>query len=1109
MSRAGRNSVDRPDASLDDAAAPIDPLFGEIPFRRLDLVCRFDGRGQLSHVNEAFCKLVDRSREQLSGRVLQEFAAPRDSLNVRRQLSMLTAGGSAVETYRLVDGDGRERWIRWVARTVPGSGEFEALGHDVTAQTQAELAVAASEQRFRIAAECATDLIYECHFDGSDLNWYGARLRDTSLILPDCHTDWLATIEPLDRERVRRVFTDHLKSGEPYETEYRVTDSAGRIRHLVDRGSVTFDERGDPHKWIGAIDDVSDSRIAERRLRENQARLNYRLSLERVIGELSSRLHAGESEEDIAAVLRPVLGRLGSIMGLDRGYVVLLDADSGTFRRTQEWCADGVAPHPYLMRDVPTADWGDLFDAFAAGEVIHVESAEQAEPRFERLARYMTANGVRSLVTVPIFHDRQLGGVLGFESERRVSRWLAEDLRLLKTGAEIIGRAIGNLRHRARILKVNRQLEALDRLSRALSGQARADDVVIALARSTRDIFDAGRVEVVYPCDPAARGTRVCARALSSGADAAADETPIDALTPLMARALDAAPAAVPSGDGLYIALRARVGKPWLLRIDAPAGSAPWSPGDRELAAALAERAVDALSEALVLEQLRDNEVRLDEAQGVAHVGSWEADWSDNRLWWSREVFNIFEMSPSAFDAELDTFFRHVHPEDVAAARAGFDRALAERAPYDAVYRLQLPGGQLKHVNVRCITRFDDGGRPLRSIGTIQDVTARILFEDAMRQAQKLEAVGQLSGGIAHDFNNLLSIIIGNLDLVLRDVNTEPRFFQRVQTARRAAQRGADLTRKLLSVSRKNEPRPKQIDVNRVLTDMEELITRSLTPQVHVRTRLDDKLALAVVDPGALQDALLNLVINARDAMENGGDLVIATRNVIRDRPPRDAGGRGAVEHQVCISVTDSGVGMPPDIIERALEPFFTTKEPGKGTGLGLAMVYAFVTQAGGSLDIDSTPGQGTRVNLFLPADVEPATLEPTPGDERPAPVGGSEKILLVDDEPELIELAEEFLHELGYRTVIARDAREALERLAGEPDIDLVFSDILMPGGIDGYELARRARVSAPSVRVLLCSGYADRQGDADFDGIVLRKPYQPEELADAIRQVLSERPA
>ncbi len=1109
MSRAGRPIINRPDANRDVAAAPVDPLFGEVPFRRLDLVCRFDGRGRLSHVNEAFCKLVDQPCPQLTGRFLQDFAAPRDSLNVRRQLSMLAASGSAVETYRLLDGDGRERWIRWVARAVPGGAEFEAIGHDVTAQTTAELAVAASEQRFRIAAECATDLIYECRFDGSDLNWYGARLRDTGLVLPDSHDDWLQTIESMDRDRVSRVFADHLKSGEPYEIEYRVIDSAGRIRHLVDRGSVTFDERGDPHKWIGAIDDVSDSRVAERRLRENQARLNYRLSLERVIGELSSRLHAGESEEDIAAALRPMLGRIGSIMGLDRGYVVLVDADGTAFRRTDEWCADGISPHPYLMRDVPTEDWHDLFDAYAAGEVIHVESMEHAEPRFEKLARYMSDNGIRSLVTVPIFHDRQLGGVLGFEAERRVCRWLAEDLRLLKTGAEIIGRAIGNLRHRARILKVNRQLEALDRLSRALSGQACADDVVSALVRSSREIFDADRVEVVFPCDPGARSARVRARAVGDGSDVPPDAATLDALAPVMARALDTAPVPVPAGDGLYIALRARVGKPWLLCIHATHGSRPWSDGDRELAAALAERAVDALSEALVLEQLRDNELRLDEAQGVAHVGSWEADWSDNRLWWSREVFNIFEMAPSDFDAELETFFRHVHPEDITAARAGFDRALAERAPYDAVYRLQLPGGQLKHVNVRCITRFDDGGRPLRSIGTIQDVTARILFEDAMRQSQKLEAVGQLSGGIAHDFNNLLSIIIGNLDLVLRDVHTEPRFFQRVQTARRAAQRGADLTRKLLSVSRKNEPRPKQIDVNRVLTDMEELIARSLTPQVHVRTRLDDKLALAVVDPGALQDALLNLVINARDAMPSGGDLVIATRNVVRDRPPRDAAGRGSEEHQVCISVTDSGVGMPPDVVERALEPFFTTKEPGKGTGLGLAMVYAFVTQAGGSLDIDSTPGQGTRVNLFLPADVEPAGLEPAAGDERPEPVGGSEKILLVDDEPELIELAEEFLHELGYRTVVARDAREALQRLAGEPDIDLVFSDILMPGGIDGYELARRARASAPTVRVLLCSGYADRKGDADFDGVVLRKPYQPEELADAIRQVLAERPA
>ncbi len=1087
--------------------------FARVSAGQADLACRFGAHGQLSDVNEAFCRFLDLPRKAVVGRFLREFVLPRDSIGIRRQLGLLGAGGSAVETYRLVDGDGRPRWIRWVARIVPGEAgsEIEAVGHDVTAQREAELAVAESEQRFRIAAECATDLIYECSFDGSTLNWYGPRHDGRpGFELPDNRRDWTAMIDPRDRSHVRRVLDDHLKTGQPYEVEYRVADTLGGSRHLVDRGSVTFDERGDPYKWIGAIDDVTETRLAERALRENQARLNYRLSLERIISELSSRLHACEDERDIGEALRPALERIGSIMSLDRGYVIVLSVDGKTFSRMHEWCAEGVEPHRHLSRAAPVEAWHELVDAYAAGEVVHAAAVEQVEPRFESLRRCMIANRIRSVVTVPIFHDRHLSGVLGFETERRQCEWLAEDVRLLKTSGEIIGHAIGNSRNRSRILETNRCLACLDQISRALSGRASVDDVLGALVEVTLDIFDADRVMAAFPCDPRARQLRVYRQAAAPGVEPIPEEghEPFRLLAPVMEKALSqAAPVVEPPDDGrsargLCLALPVRVGKPWLLYIDGVRGDL--LEADLQLAAALGERAVDSLSEAQLLEQLRENELRLDEAQGVAHVGSWEADWNENRLWWSTEAFNIFEMDPGDFDAEVETFFRYVHPDDAGVARHEFERSLARRAPYDHVYRLQLPGGGVKHVNVRCVTRYDDAGRPLRSIGTIQDVSAQKHFEDALRQTQKLEAVGQLTGGIAHDFNNLLSIILGNLDLVLRDVNTDPRLAQRVDTARRAAQRGADLTRKLLSVSRKNEPRPKQIDVNRVLGDMEELITRSLTPQVHVRTRLDDNLANAVVDPGALQDALLNLVINARDAMPTGGELVIATRNVSRDRPPADDDSRSTIERLVCVTVTDNGVGMPGDVVEHALEPFFTTKEPGKGTGLGLAMVYAFVTQAGGYMDIDSAPGQGTRVNLFLPAAAENVRPEPSPDDERSELVGGSEKILIVDDEAELVELAEELLTALGYRTTVAHDAREALERISSDADIDLVFSDILMPGGMDGYELARRARELSPGVKVLLCSGYAQRMDDGSFDGVVLRKPYEAEELCAAIRRAL-----
>ncbi|PKU24860.1 PAS domain S-box protein [Telmatospirillum siberiense] len=378
----------------------------------------------------------------------------------------------------------------------------------------------------------------------------------------------------------------------------------------------------------------------------------------------------------------------------------------------------------------------------------------------------------------------------------------------------------------------------------------------------------------------------------------------------------------------------------------------------------------------------------------------------------------------------------------------------------------------------------------------IRDITRRKALEESVRRAQKMEVVGQLSGGIAHDFNNLLGIIAGNLELLEDHLKDEPRLSKRVEVALHAAARGADLTRKLLSFSGERASQPQRIDLNAQILSCGDLLDRVQTERMTVRWSLAEDLMPVLIDPGEFEDALLNMALNARDAMPDGGTLAIETANL----PPEDM----TEAPCVMISVTDTGVGIPFDLQKKIFEPFFTSKPPGKGTGLGLVTVYAFVKRSGGKISIYSQPGQGTTFRILLPA----AVSAPAMTGESPAPAGGSEVLLVVDDEADLLTLLCTQLEGLGYRCLSARDAVSALGLLEREPAIALLLSDIIMPGEMDGVELARRALVLRPDLKILLSSGFAGRtvaEIEAQVPGAsLIAKPYRRRELAVRVRTLL-----
>jgi len=352
------------------------------------------------------------------------------------------------------------------------------------------------------------------------------------------------------------------------------------------------------------------------------------------------------------------------------------------------------------------------------------------------------------------------------------------------------------------------------------------------------------------------------------------------------------------------------------------------------------------------------------------------------------------------------------------------------------------------------------------------DVTDRMLAEQAMRRSQKMEAVGHLTGGIAHDFNNLLGIIMGNLSLLKGQVNSDRKLLKRVAAIDGAAHRAADLVKQLLGFSRHQATDTEISDVNQLILAMSDLIDRSITPEIDVDRNLSGELWPTAINVGDFQDALLNLILNARDAMPSSGQLTIETSNCQLDAAYCSHNPSATPGDYVKLVISDTGVGIDTEQQDKIFDPFYTTKEVGKGTGLGLSMVFGFITRSHGHINIYSEFGIGTTLNLYLPRAVGQAQAENNTDQEHAVLPAGNETILVVDDEEALLELAQESLEAQGYQVLIATDGKQALERLAGDVSISLLFSDVIMPGGMNGYQLAEQATAKWPDLKVLLTSG-------------------------------------
>lgn len=396
-------------------------------------------------------------------------------------------------------------------------------------------------------------------------------------------------------------------------------------------------------------------------------------------------------------------------------------------------------------------------------------------------------------------------------------------------------------------------------------------------------------------------------------------------------------------------------------------------------------------------------------------------------------------------------------------------------------------------------------------VAVIQDITDRLSIEGQLRQAQKMEAVGQLTGGVAHDFNNLLTVIIGNLELIGERLNQQPELRDLVNRAVTAADRGTTLTRSLLAFARKQTLAPEIIDLSHFVDEMTDLFRRSLGEAINVEFIRSGGLWKCEADPGQLQNALLNLVINARDAMPKGGKLTIESANVRLDDHYAVANPEVRPGQYVMLAVTDTGEGMPPTVIARAFDPFFTTKKSGKGSGLGLSMVYGFVKQSGGHVKVYSEPGHGTTVKIYLPRTTgSGAAPEPAPPPLEAVPAGAT--IIVVEDDPDVRDLTVNMLTTLGYDVAAAEDGARALALLPTLPRVDLVLCDVVLSGELNGREVAERIVAERPKVKVLFMSGYTENaivhSGRLSPNVELIQKPFHKHDLAYKIRRILG-RPA
>jgi two-component system cell cycle sensor histidine kinase/response regulator CckA len=524
----------------------------------------------------------------------------------------------------------------------------------------------------------------------------------------------------------------------------------------------------------------------------------------------------------------------------------------------------------------------------------------------------------------------------------------------------------------------------------------------------------------------------------------------------------------------------------------------------------IANAVASAIERQRIEEELLTSDERTRFALEAARMGIWELDLRTRRVNWSETMASILGCQPGMFDGSEEAFFALVHADDRDATRQAIEGAVVERRDFDVAFRAVGPDGATRWIESRGRVRYDPDGVPMQIVGADTDVTERKLLETQLRQAQKMEAIGQLAGGIAHDFNNLLTAILGYAKFAADALAPGDQRRLDVEQAIKAAQRAAGLTKQLLAFSRKQVLRSTLVDLNVLVTGVSQMLRLLIGEHIEIEMVLAPDLALVRADAGQLEQVVINLAVNARDAMEQGGRLTLETANLQLHAGSGSPGQTVVPGWYVMLAVIDRGVGMDENTKQHLFEPFFTTKELGKGTGLGLATVHGIVKQSDGYIWVDSVAGRGSAFRIYLPRIERPVEADASAVRTR-SPDEGSETVLVVEDEAGVRNLARRILENAGYHVLEAANGRDAEMIFAQNRDsIDLLVTDVIMPR-LNGPDLFRRLVADKPGLRVVYVSGYATeamaRQVGLDRSQPYIQKPFTADQLASHVRNVLDGR--
>ncbi len=507
---------------------------------------------------------------------------------------------------------------------------------------------------------------------------------------------------------------------------------------------------------------------------------------------------------------------------------------------------------------------------------------------------------------------------------------------------------------------------------------------------------------------------------------------------------------------------------------------------------------------------LKKSTSSLAEAQRLAHLGNWEWLIPENQVWWSAEAYRIYGFDPEKSSPTYESFLAVVHPADRELVKRAIDDALEKRASYSVEHRLLLADGTERQVHEQGEVFWDGDGKPVRMVGIVQDISERIELENRLRQAQKMEAIGTLAGGIAHDFNNILAVIFGYTDMARAAAPSGTQLAKYLEQVSLAAHRAKELVKQILAFSRQSVTELIPLQIQPLIKEGLKMIRSSIPSTISITEDIDVKSGIILADPSQVHQILMNLCTNAYHAMEEtGGVLSVTLKPALIGPDEQKMHVHATPGEYLELTVSDTGCGIGPDIIDKIFNPYFTTKGAGKGTGMGLAIIHGIVSDYGGMITVESQLGQGTTFHVFFPVVALKAVPEINEAEDIPR---GNERILFVDDEELLAEMGKEMLERLGYRVTLFRSGVEALEVFKNTPDaFDLVITDQTMPG-ITGSELSRMMMQIRPDIPIILCTGYSNLIDEDSAKALGIKefalKPLTTGTVATLIRKVLKGEP-